>query len=118
MTQDAKLESEVLERYPGEDSGPALKAIGWVILLTGVICGVWVLGSFSSVEVPSYIPSLPPERTTNPLGVIVGIGIIVQSLVSALMCFALGAAAENTAILRREAFYLRQQRATVTSADK
>lgn len=106
----SRLDTQALDTYPGEDSGPALKVFGWVILLSGAFGGVWVLRSLGSVEIPSYIPGMPAERVANPMGVAVGLGMIAQSVVSALMCFALAATAENTGILRREAFYARQQR--------
>lgn len=104
------LDKDALDTYPGEDSGPALKAVGWLNLVAGVFGGAWVLRNLGSVEVPNYIPSMPPERVANPMGVVVGFGLIAQSVVSALICFALSATAVNTAALRREAFYARRQR--------
>jgi len=114
------LDNTVETLYPGETSGPFVRQLGYVVLGAGVIGGVLVLVNFGTVEVPEFTSMGlgTPRTVSNPLGITLGILIIAQSVILSAICIALGSAAENTAILRREALATRFARETAPSGER
>ncbi|HEX8695927.1 MAG TPA: hypothetical protein VF746_26155 [Longimicrobium sp.] len=90
--------------YPGELSAPFLEVLGYLIIVFGVILGIWTISTLGTTELPAYDALgvyTGGGRRANGLGWMLGIATIVQSVIAGTLCFTVAATARNTVELRR-----------------
>ena len=86
----------------GSGSIVTLKVFAWFDLVAGIIGGFWIFSTYGSTIVTrgSGLYSYP-ETVANPVGIAIGIGIILQGLFACAFFLVVASIAENLIAIRK-----------------
>lgn len=93
--------------YPGRDSAGILKAFGYIALFVVVMSGLGLYDANKTYEATGDI---------NQIKIVALLAIGFQFMICSAFCFAISAAAENSAVLREEVVAIRDELKKLASA--
>lgn len=85
----------------GMGAASVLRFFAWADLVASFVIAVWVLSTFSVVDVPNeFIPGMS-SRENNPIAMAVAIGVVLQGAFVCALFLAVASMADNLAAIRR-----------------
>lgn len=81
-------------------SAKALEVFGWLAIIIGIIGGIVVIVAFGQRAVPGYLH----VEEVNPVGIAIGIGIILEHLVFGVFLIVVAHIAGNVWEIKRKLF--------------
>ena len=102
--KQAEFQQQASENSSGEPGSGAigvLRVFAWLDFFAGIIGGFWILSTFGSSKLIRGLTYSYSETVTNPVGIAVGIAVILQGVFVCAFFLVVASIAENLIAIRK-----------------